>query len=592
MISRSNFIQQSLKAGALLTVGLSGNYMQLLAATPTSDDPYAESFFRQLVAANDSQVTLLLQSDLKKGGFSRKTGYDFATLAASYCAPDSTYYQSTVVITALEMLAKLLTESQSDDGTANFGNLESPPDTAFLLEPLSAGAYLLVKNGSSQLNNVNRTVKEFIVKAGAALTTGGVHTPNHRWVICAALARLNEVYPNREYVNRIEDWLGEGIFIDSDGNFPERSRNYAAVEDNSLITMGRLLNKPSLFEAARKNLQSTYYYMDPDGELVVNDSRRQDQYTSKSIVSYYLHYRYMAIRDQNGWFAAVARLIEGLKGFKEEIMDRSLFHFMEDPLLQKELPASSPIPLDYEKLFTNSHLLRIRHGNSTATLFGGADWPIIIASGRSNSPDFYAFRKGDALLKYMRLSTSFFSMGYFYSEGIRKEGSRYILHKKLTVPYYQPLPKNLRNAKGDYKLSPSIDDRFWNKMDFAHRPVSNVKTLDTSVTFSETNAGNELAFHITGLAGVLVTIELCFKEGGRLSGVSEAGNQNSFLEKGIGKYEYGNDSIQFGPGTVTQKTISNLEGERYTTHFGSLRTEGMHVYLTGVTPFQHTLTFS
>ena len=54
----------------------------------------------------------------------------------------------------------------------------------------------------------------------------------------------------------------------------------------------------------------------------------------------------------------------------------------------------------------------------------------------------------------------------------------------------------------------------------------------------------------------------------------------------------GGDVIRFGPGAMEHKKITNLEGERYSTHFGSLRTEGMHIFITGVTPFNHTLTFS
>lgn len=551
-----------------------------------------EDLLKRLAEANDRQVETLLKTDLLRVGFSRKTGSDFSALAAAYSSPASKYHQSEAVVPVLETLTGLLAESQSEDGTANFGNLESPPDTAFLLELLTAGAFILQKNPSPALRKVNSAVKIFIVRAGEALTTGGVHTPNHRWVICSALARINALYPDKKYTNRIEDWLGEHVFMDGDGNYPERSRNYASVEDNSMITMGRLLNKPALLAYARRNLETTYYYMDPDGELAVNDSRRQDQYTSKNIVSYYLHYRYMAIRDNSGMFAAVTRLIEQLKGFEEEVLNRAYFFFLEDPLLQQALPAPAALPLSYEKLFTHAHLLRIRRNERTATLFGGADWPIIIASGRSNSPNFFAFRKGEAVLKYLRLSTSFFSMGYFYSEGLRKEGNRYVLHKKLTAPYYQPLPKTLRKPDGDYKLSPSIDDRFWNKMDFLHRPVSNVKTLDTTVAFSETPAGNELVFEVSGSQGVQVTIELCFKEGGKLSGVSDGGNQNHFLESGTGTYTFGKDAISFGPGTVKQKTLTNLEGERYSTHFGSLRTEGMHVFLTGVTPFRHVLVFA
>jgi hypothetical protein len=219
---------------------------------------------------------------------------------------------------------------------------------------------------------------------------------------------------------------------------------------------------------------------------------------------------------------------------------------------------------------------------------------LIIASGRSNLPDFFSCRKGKAILKNMRLSTGFFSTGYFYSDGLVKNGNQYVLHKKLEVPYYQPLPKGLRNAKGDYTLSPSIDDRFWNKMDFAKRPVSNVKTLDTTITMVEKSGRVELTFLVTGMDGIAVTIELCFREGGKLSGVTESKAQpgNYFLESGTGSYSFEADTIEFGPGTVAGKTIANLEGERYSTHFGSLRTEGMHVYLTGKTPFNHNLIIS
>src|SRR6185436_20142838 len=130
------------------------------------------------------------------------------------------------------------------------------------------------------------------------------------------------------------------------------------------------------------------------------------------------------------------------------------------------------------------------------------------------------------------------------------------------------------------------------KMDFKNRPVSNVKTLNTTITFQETNGTVELEFNITGLKEVPVTIELCFGEGGKLSGVSNSNDVNNFLEKDFGEYQSGDDKIRFGPGTLAHKLITGLEGERYSTHFGSLKTAGMHVYLTGVTPFNHKLTFS
>ncbi len=551
-----------------------------------------EELFERMVKANDRVVQQLLDVE-KRGAFGRRVGYEFAALVSCYVAEGSEYHHKPAIIPALEKIVTQLLAVQAPDGTVSIGNLESPPDTAFLLEPLCAGAKILGEYNAPGSSEIQEKIKTFITNAAKALTAGGVHTPNHRWVISAALAQINELYPNKKYVARIDEWLSEGVFNDADGHYPERSITYSFVENRAFLTMGRLLNRPALFVPVRKNLQMSYYYMDPGGDLVTTDSRRQDQYMTRTIVSWYPLYRTLAIIDENPTFAAVAKYIESLPDFEKTVVDAALFQFLDTPLLQKEMPTPAVLPVNYEKLFTTSHLARIRKGDTTTTIFGGIDWPITIASGRSNSPNFFAYRKGQAQLKYLRLSSEFFSMGYFYSQGLKKQGNQYILHKKLQVPYYQPLPKNLRKASGDYTLSPSIDDRFWNKMAFDKRPVSNLKKLETTVTVSETGGRTELHFNVTGMQGVAVTIELCFREGGEISGVktTEGQPKNYFLEKEEGKYEYKGDTIHFGPGVNAGKLPVNIEGERYSTHFGTLRTEGIHVYLTGTTPFEHKLYF-
>ena len=553
------------------------------------------ALLKRLNVANDKQVAALLQS-VNEGAinFSRKTGYDFAVLAAAYCSPDSVYYHNNLLVEKLQIISQTLAGQQSVDGTVNIGNLESPPDTAFLVEILTAAAHILSKDNAAALSAVQKLVKDFLISAGNGLTTGGVHTPNHRWVICAALARLNALYPNKKYVARINDWLSEGVFMDVDGHYPERSAGiYAGVENSAFITLAKLLQKPQLLQYVRKNLNMSLYYTEPNGEVVTVDSRRQDQYMKCSIVTYnYFNYRYMAINDGNKQFAAIAAQMENMPAFVMDVLNKNFFHFLDDELLQKLLPQQVALDNNYEKLLSTSHLLRIRRGNTTATLFGGVDWPLIIASGRSCSPNFFAYRKGQAVLKYMRLSSTFFSMGYFYSNGLKKEGGKYVLHKKISAPYYQPLPQNLRNSRGDYKLAPTTDGRFWNKMDFENRLVSNVKIQDTTVSFIEINGKVELNINVQGPVGVQVTIELCFEAGGKLSGVTVPENGNYFLENNMGKYEFDGDVISFGPGRVMHKKVTNLEGEKYSTHFGSLKTEGMHVYITGKTPFNHQLIFS
>ena len=597
-ISRSTFIRGILGMGLSTAVFPHG-----LAAIPgvaeefRTGKPDAGELMKRMVTANDARAGTLLEGvspDRSDYMRMRNYGHYFGILAASYCHPASMYYQRPDVADALEGIIKKVVERQNPDGTINAGNIESPPDTAFMIEPVAAAAIILQRNNSEAIQDLLDETGSFLRKAGEALISGGVHTPNHRWAICAALARLNSIYPDTRYTERIKDWLGEGIYQDGDGHYPERSRNYSRVVNHALITTARLMNMPELLEPVRKNLEMTYFYLEPDGSLVSTDSRRQDQYMTISAILYYLDYRYMAIHSSNGEFAAVARFIELLDEFPERVLSSQLVYFMEEPLLQKELPRLAVPPRDYEKWIRSSHLLRIRREDTTLTLFGGVDWPLIIASGRSNSPNLFSYRKGEAVLKYLRISSMFFNTGYFYSEGMERKGNAYVLHRRMEVPYYQPMPEEMRNDSGDYRLSESIDGRFWNKMSFEDRPVSNVKSLETTVSLEEDSGIAALNIKVDGQAGVHVVVELCFKEGGSLAGVEESDTEagNSFLSSGMGKYQYGDDSIVFGPGTAGYRYVDRLEGERYSTHNGSLRTEGMHVYLTGMTPFEHTLKFS
>ena len=256
-----------LKMGSFLMLAPLGNsFLSPVTANTGKNDWIDDDILKRLITTNDNNVALLLEA-VKPGNlkFGRKIGYDIAALSASYCSPGSKYYHDPLLVPELELLVKFLSDSQSEDGTVNVGNLESPPDTAFVIEIICPAAHLLLKADLKELSALNNDLKKIIIKAGDALATGGVHTPNHRWVICAALSQINVLYPDKKYVNRVEDWLGEGIYMDSDGHYPERSGNYSAVENNSLITIARLLNKPSLLNYVRKNLATTYYYIETNG---------------------------------------------------------------------------------------------------------------------------------------------------------------------------------------------------------------------------------------------------------------------------------------------------------------------------------------
>ena len=588
IINRKEFVKQALGWSSLVI--FNPLILNVNKCSPTEDVLY-----NRLIKANNKAVDSLIEvlsNDITV--LKRDLGFDFANLAAAFCTPEAKHFQRTELIPLMERIMQFLLKEQNPDGTLDFGNIESPPDTAFILEPICSATSFLNKNPLKQLNSVRQLAKQFILKAGDALTEGGIHTPNHRWVLSAALAQINDLYPNPKYIKRIDEWFSENLYIDDDGHYLERSMIYAQVTDRALITIARLLNRPQLLEPVRKNLNMTVYYLELNGDVVTNDSRRQDQFAPRNILPFYLDYRYLAILDKNGDYAAMTQFIENVADFEGMVLSKSLFHFLEEPLLKRELPAARPLATNYEQFFKTSNLVRIRRDARTATIFGGTDLPLIIGSGRSTSPNFFSFRKGEAILKYMRLSCDFFSTGYFRSNGIKKEGAKYVLYQKKEVPYYQPLPDDKKRKDGDYKHSQSIDGRFWNKMDFENRPLSNVKTLDIKVTISEKNGGFELAFDIDGTDKIDVTLEFCFNAGGKTSPMRTFPEQpdNLFLENGMGTYTFGSDSISFGPGNFKHNRLRSLDGEIYTSHFGTLRTEGTHVFITGKTPFKHILTLS
>lgn len=588
--------------GKTVTTLAASTSVEFLAGQATATDE-GQAFFLRLLNSSNQTVGTMLQSAGagRQAGRGRGVGRgaNIAALVAAYYAPESSYYRAERLIPVMESAAQAFLDAQNPDGTLDAGNLASPPDTAFVVEELGASLAVLRGIDDPRLARTKDILSRFLLAVGNALVTGGIHTPNHRWVVCHALARIHSLFPAARYVNRIDDWLGEGIYQDADGLFSERSPNYARVEVNAFTTMARLLNRQTLLDPVRKHLISNLYLLQPDGENECVNSRRQDQDRPVHVANYYLQYRYLAIRENNPTFAAVARLIAARPG--EGLIEGTnpVVHFMEDPLMRKPLPEGGAIPSDYVRVFANSQLVRIRREDRSASIFGGEDQPLGVASGLSHNPTFFSFRKGNAILDSVRMGGQFFSLGVFRAQGVQVDGTQYVLHQRYEAPYYQPLPKQYRNPSGDYPLTPAKDDRFWSKLDFPHRPMSNVQVLDQKVTVVEKQGAFELHFEITGHDRVPYTVELAFRPGGQFGGAVQesatgggfggGAGKASFLKEGMGTYRAGDDTIEFGPGQADHG-MTNLSGHTYQAVGASLRTVGNCVYITGYTPFKKVIT--
>lgn len=475
--------------------------------------------------------------------------------------PESEYYRSVRLAKDMEAAARSILRMQHADGTIDLPetNFHSTPDTAFVLENVIPAYEFLKQSATPGAEQALTTLETFLKKAGEALIIGGIHTPNHRWVVSAALTRLHALFPDARYISRIDQWLAEHIDIDPDGQYNEKSTNsYSPIVNRSLIIMAKGLKRPELLEPVRKNLLMTLYYVHPNGEVVTEASNRQDKGTIGTMIRYYYVYRYMALHDQNGQMAALCRLIEDTT--TPEQRAGYLTYFLEDPTLWRSLPAAASLPTHYTKAFPYSGVVRIRRGSWDCTLL-------------ANNASWLTFHKGQAVLQAMRVAASFFGKGQFQSEKIEKQGEAWMLRQTLEGPYFQPLGAGQIDPDGD-----------WDKMPRSLRQQSEIQKLESTVTVREAGQGLQIDISLTGTDHVPVAVELIFRAGGTLSGVAAHPSKAHILADDLGSYTQGNDTIRFGPGLALHKGI-HLRG-------ALPPMEAPTVYLTGFTPFQHTLHLS
>ncbi len=524
-----------------------------------------EAVAENATARNDAAVRTLLASQITdvsnpwQGSVPDQVGLHSAgsaggvieTLAASLVHPRSAFYDDRALVERIGLAAGFLERSQSPQGNIDLliTNFNSPPDTGFVVHLVATAAAVALRHNRRE---ITARLQPFLVKAGGGMAAGGVHTPNHRWVVSSALAQINELFPDPRFVRRIDQWLGEGIDIDGNGQFTERSTLvYNIITDRALVVLASKLGRPELLEPVRRNLHALLYLLHADGEVVTEISRRQDQFTRGTAAGYWFPLTYMALADRDPQLAALARQIGPTSA--------RLSALLEYPELLQPLPAPAALPDDYERTFQEVGLARIRRGPLSATLVLGG------------SSRFFTLRYGDAVIDGVRVATSFFGKGQFIPDRADGGSGRYVFRQSLEAPYYQPLDE-------------PITTETW----AASRPrrrQTEVCRLELSAEITEVKGGARLRVQAGGTDGVPLSLEMCFREGGRLDGCRPIENAPGtfVLEQGTGIYRAGRNEIRFGPGAAPH---------RYTQVRGAEpRLPGQSVYITGYTPFDRTIQF-
>ncbi|KDN75695.1 hypothetical protein DF19_19260 [Streptomyces olindensis] len=559
--------------------------------------PLDQEFVRSVARAADrTAVPLAAAPDEEPVGVQhRGLARRVKTLTAAYRSPDSALHGSGQAVAAAMTHLRALRAVQTPSGLfAGGDNVQSPPDSAFTVNDV-CDAYVLAADAGPELGEVTGALAEIAGAATASLLTGGVHTPNHRWELSAALARLHRSFPDDRLLDRVEEWLAEGVDIDTEGLYSERSAVYASLVTNpALLLLAEVLGRTDLLDAVERNLTTTLDLIRPDGTVETVHSRRQDQKHSFPLWPYLPHYRLLAIRTGRGDFARAARMAAADGIDDPDLLAQTLL----TPDLCRALPAPDAEKLPRDRYISTAHLAARASATAHTVVYGGSDVPEHrrIRSGLACNPTFLRLFAGDAVLDAVRLSRVFFDLGPFRAADMeRLSGNRYRLTQTLAAAYYQPLPKDRRRDDGAYRL---VDEgRFSAAMAFPDRPRHEFShTIRVEVDLREDGAG--LWIDISG-PPVPWCLELTFRPGGEPQGAVPLGDGRWCLTTEPMTYRVGDDEIRVEAAVETGEPLVGPDcgdvlrydpGQDYTVAGGTDATTGNRVYLGGHGPQTLTLT--
>ncbi len=534
---------------------------EVLAAPLVAVQPAVNS---DLVRRHDDYLDKQLASQITQAGHPQRGGAPDANgLYSAYPAAgllsagisalvtkESKHSRSASLRERLKLAIGYLEGKQHADGTVDLlsTNFHSTPDLGFVVHSVAGAAWIAHAYGEPELFDA---LKPFLKKAGDALAVGGVHTPNHRWVVCEALGQINEVLPDKRYTARAEQWLAEGIDIE-DGIFSERSTTvYNPVCCDALLVAALKLQKPELLDPVRKCLEAMLYLVHPDGDVVTEISTRQDLNTRAGMERYWFPLRWFAIKDGDGRWAELVRRLEPRAA--------SLAHYLRFPEISAPLPPSATLPEKYEKAFPSCGLARIRRGATSASVIG------------NGASRLFTLRHGDVVIEAVRASSAFFGKGQFKPASLGREGAAYTLTQSLTGPYYQPVEPSRRVTSRELGAA---------RM---QRRQSEVQKMDYTARIEETAKGFRLRLTASGTAQVPLAIEIAVREGGTIEGARRLGDRDLLLESGFATLSRGGRTIRVGPG-LGQHSYVEIRG-------AEPLLPGQRLHICGLTPFDHTLEF-
>lgn len=463
----------------------------------------------------------------------------YIPIVVYYC-PQSRYYRDPKALECADLMLEHLLTNQHEDGTLDYFacNYHSAPDSAFITLNLARAAKLVTAGNDAEAAFQKKLLLA-IERLGKGILFGGFHTPNHRWVMSAALALVNTLMPDPRYLERIEQFLSEGIDCNEDGEYTERSAGgYNEINNRAMIILCQELGKTELLAHVRRNLLLMLAFFHDDFSIFTENSTRQDKgnivYGEKYLYQYIIcghmlqddSLKSIGVRILNDW-AVSGRPFPFTPDFLMLFGDA--FEHLPEPACDDIFAVN--------RLLKQSGVLRVSKDKLHV-------WAV------ERQPSFL-FVKCGAMDFYIKGGINFFNCRHLTVEHITESATGYEMTYKGAGRYYLPFE--------NYSGQP-----LWGDMRNGDRDKTPELEIEVKIRLTPCENGFDLAVSTQGCPGSTIRFEIGMLPNVLVSGdgykVPAAPGGTLIASKGFVSLYDGDNTLEIGPAFAANEITKGLFG--------------------------------
>lgn len=482
-------------------------------------------------------------------GFCSVTHFETAdfiqNLGFSYCSKSSIYFNNSEIFERIIIAIKFMQSKQRESGFIDLRdrNYDSPPDTAFALGALYPVAWM-AKNihGIEKGEELYNAIRPFVVKGASSIADhGGFHTPNHRWIIAGAMSGSNDVYPELNCRDAINSYFREGIDINDDGIYSEKSIFYSAHINRKLMDAYYFSGEDYIAENIVKNCRCIADFMNDDSSILTSLSIRQDNgkhvFPVRFVSCFYFAAKYSG--DER-LFSAIDKICE-----KNPVNDVMLIYlFARNPEWLKDDIKAAEFKQPETKLFADTGIWTLHRDELDVFIMKGITTQMCI-------------RYGEVFLKAIKIFAPYFNEATYLGRELTETENgvkmtirpTYGAEQGIHMPgYWKPLDRRVLFDELPYK---NLKDRTPTpRPDIEY--IFDIQTTNDGIDLTVTSNGGTEGAHFSlqfdfELPGSVLT-ENTYEQ------VSTP--RNTVLTSGYLTYRKGIHAIKIGPGFFAHNMIT------------------------------------